>query len=64
MMHDNEMSDTDYHRLLGDNITSNCRKWENGVKDKIDEETKKVAESLDLSKKNGLLCKPPCFYHH
>ena len=39
MMHDNEMSDTDYHRLLGDNITSNYRKWENGVKDKIDEET-------------------------
>ena len=52
------------HRLLGDNITSNYRKWENGVKGKIDEETKKVAESFDLSKKNGLLCKPPCFYHH
>ena len=45
------MSDTDYNRLLGNNITSNYRKCENGVKHKIDKETKKLVESLDLSKK-------------
>ena len=36
-----QMSDTDYNRLLGNNIVSNNRKWE----------TKKIAESLELSKK-------------
>ena len=30
------MSDIDYNRLLGNNITGNYRKWENGVKHKID----------------------------
>ena len=46
-----EMSDTDYNRILGNSITSNYRKCENGVKHKIDKETKKIAGSLDLSKK-------------
>ena len=36
-----EISDTDYNRLLGNNITSNYKKYENGVKHKIDKETKK-----------------------
>ena len=36
-----EMSDTDYNRLLSNNITSNYRKCENDVKYKIDKETKK-----------------------
>ena len=45
-----EMSDTDYTGFLG-NITSIYRKCENGVKYKIDKETRKIAESLDLSKK-------------
>ena len=40
-----------YNRLLGNNITSDYRKCENGVKHKIDKETKKIAESLDLSNK-------------
>ena len=30
-----EMSDTDYNRILGNSITSNYRKCENGVKHKI-----------------------------
>ena len=46
-----QMSDTDYKRPLGNNITSNYRKFENGVKHKIDKETKKKAGPLDLSKK-------------
>ena len=50
VIRNNEMSETDYHRLLSNNITSNYRKWENGVKDKTDQETKKIAESLDLRK--------------
>ena len=45
------MSDTDYNILLSNNIASSYRKCENGVKFKIDKETKKVTESLDLSKK-------------
>ena len=36
-----EMSDTDYNRLLSNNITSNYRKCENDIKYKIDKETKK-----------------------
>ena len=36
-----EMSDTDYNRLLSNNITSNYRKCENDVKYKIDKEAKK-----------------------
>ena len=36
-----ELSDTDYNRLLSNNITSNYRKCENDVKYKIDKETKK-----------------------
>ena len=36
-----KMSDTDYNRLLSNNITSNYRKCENDVKYKIDKETKK-----------------------
>ena len=36
-----EMSNTDYNRLLSNNITSNYRKCENDVKYKIDKETKK-----------------------
>ena len=35
------MSDTDYSRLLSNNITNNYRKCENGAKHKIDKETKK-----------------------
>ena len=46
-----EMSDTGYNRLLSNNITSNYRKCEKGVKHKIDKETKKIGESLDLSKR-------------
>ena len=46
-----ELSDTDYNRLLSNNITSNYRKCKNDVKHKIDKETKKIADSLDLSKK-------------
>ena len=38
-----EMSVTDYNRLLGNNITSNYRKCENGVKHIIDKETRKIA---------------------
>ena len=45
------MSDTDYNILLSNNIANSYRKCENGVKYKIDKETKKVTESLDLSKK-------------
>ena len=48
-----EMSDTDYNKLLSNNITSNCRKCENDVKHEIDKETEKIAESLDL--KDGIL---------
>ena len=36
-----EMLDTDYKSLLSDNITSNYRKCENDVNQKIDKETKK-----------------------
>ena len=36
-----ETSNTDYNRLLSNNITSNYRKCENDVKYKIDKETKK-----------------------
>ena len=35
-----KMSDTEYSSPLGHNITSNYRKRENGVKHKIDKETK------------------------
>ena len=37
----NEKSDIDYNRLSSNNITSNYRKCENGVKHKFDKETKK-----------------------
>ena len=50
MIRDNEVSETDYHRLLSNNITSNYIKWENGVKVKTNKETKKIAESLVLRK--------------
>ena len=50
MIRDNEISETDYRRLLSNNITSNYIKWENGVKVKTNQETKKKAESLDLRK--------------
>ena len=50
MIRDNEVSETDYHRLLSNNITSNYIKWENGVKVKTNQETKKIAESLVLRK--------------
>ena len=36
-----ELSETDYNRLLSNNITSNYRKCENDVKHKIVKETKK-----------------------
>ena len=55
------MSDTDYNRLLGNNITSNYGKCENGVNHKIDKETKKIAESLDLSKKMECYASRPAF---
>ena len=55
------MSDTDYNRLLDNNITSNYRKCENGAKHKIDKETKKIAESLDLSKKMECYASRPAF---
>ena len=41
----------DCNKLLGNTITSNYRKCENGVKHKINNNKKKVAESLFLSKK-------------
>ena len=50
MIRDNEISETDYRRLLSNNITSNYIKWQNGVKVKTNQETKKKAESLDLRK--------------
>ena len=55
------MSDTDYNKLLGNNITSNYRKCQIGVKYKIDKETKKVAESLDSSKKMECYASRPAF---
>ena len=45
------MSDTDYNRFLGNNITSKYKNCENVVKHKIDKETTEIAESLDLCKK-------------
>ena len=51
---------TDYYWLLS-NITSNYRKCENGVKLKIDKETKKIAELLDLSKKIECYASCPAF---
>ena len=56
-----EMSVTDYNRLLGNNITSNYRKCENGVKHIIDKETRKIAQSLDLSKKMECYASSPVF---
>ena len=55
------MLDTDYKRLLCNNINSNNSKCENGVKHKIDKETKKIAESLDLSKKMECYASRPAF---
>ena len=55
------MSDTDYNRLLCNSITSNYRKCENSVKHKIDKETKKIAELLDLSKKMECYARRPAF---
>ena len=46
-----QMSDTDYKRPLGNNITSNYRKSENGVEHKIDKETKKKLDRLILVKR-------------
>ena len=56
-----EMSDTNYNKFLCNNITSNYRKCENGVKRKIDKETKKIAESLDFSKKMECYASHPAF---
>ena len=56
-----EKSDTKYNRLLSNNITSNYRKCENGVKHKIAKETKKIAESLYLSKKMECYASRPAF---
>ena len=56
-----EMSDTKYNRLLSNNITSNYRKCENGVKHKIAKETKKIAESFYLSKKMECYASRPAF---
>ena len=56
-----EMSDKYYNRLLGNHITSNYRKSENRVNHKIDKETKKVAESLNLSKKMECYASHPTF---
>ena len=56
-----EMSDTKYNRLLSNNITSNYRKCEKGVKHKVAKETKKVAESLDFSKKMECYASRPAF---
>ena len=46
-----QMSDTDYKRPLGNNITSTYRKSENGVEHKIDKETKKKLDRLILVKR-------------
>ena len=56
-----KMPGTNYNRLLNNNITSNYRKCENGVKHKIAKETKKIAESLDLSKKMECYPSRPAF---
>ena len=45
------MSYTDDNRRLCNNINSNYRKCENGVKYKSDKETKKITKMLGLSKK-------------
>ena len=55
------MSDTDCNRLLSNNITINYRKCKNDVKHKIDKETKKIAELLDLSKKIECYASCPAF---
>ena len=55
------MSDTGYNSLLSNNITSNYRKCKNNVKHKIDKETKKIAESLYLSKKMECYASCPAF---
>ena len=39
-----EMPDTDCNRLLDNNIASNYRKCETGVKHRITKETRKIAE--------------------
>ena len=56
-----EIPDTDYNRLLSNKITSNYGKCENGVKHKMDKETKKIAESLDFSKKMECYASRPAF---
>ena len=61
-----EISDTDYNmllpkRLLGSSITSNYRKCKNGVKHRIDKESKKIGKSLNLSKKMGCCASRPAF---
>ena len=56
-----DMSDTDQNRLLGNNIISNYRNCENGVKHKIDKETKTIAELLDLSKMMECSASHPAF---
>ena len=55
------MSETDYNRLLGNNITSNYGKYKNGVKHRINKETKKIRESLNLSKKMECCNSHPAF---
>ena len=58
-----ELSETDYNRLLSNNITSNYRKCENNVKHKIVKETKKQLNRLILVKRWNV-CLPSFLYHH
>ena len=56
-----KISDTEYNKLLSNNITSNYRKCENGVKQKTDKDPEKIVESLDLSKKMECYASCPAF---
>ena len=50
-----------YNRRLSNNITSSYRKCENGVNHRLDKEIKKIAESLNLSKKMEYYACRPAF---
>ena len=49
-----ELWDTDYNRLLGNNITNNYSKCENGVKHRIVRETKKSLNCLNLVRRRNV----------
>ena len=56
-----EMPDTDCNRLLDNNIASNYRKCETGVKHRITKETRKIAEQLNSFKKMDYHASRPAF---